>query len=336
MRLRWLLEAALALVLGIISPILYSHWQSVSYAQEANITTINPIGSFSVPTDPEMRIVGSTGSGVDLWFLLHGPGGTKAMRTDTAGRLEGSVDLSSFGVNRAPAVCSSDDGRLAVLKRNGEWNVFSQSGAILQTGSVETAVGCVFLNESSHLFRIAPDRVANVYGNPSDDILLPGTPLRWPPRELGLTGDRIGIIEVQNTVLTVVDTRTRLTQQFTLSAPEIQDVSRERPTDSRLSPAIFAASVHRPSGSIFAAISPYQVDQGATVLQFTENGRLVSRLRCKLIKSASLTTSRNRDGHFIVDNILVSRDLLLLVSNSQRLCLTYNLPKPPASEREFR
>jgi hypothetical protein len=52
---------------------------------------------------------------------------------------------------------------------------------------------------------------------------------------------------------------------------------------------------------------------------------LLSRLRCKLPKSMEWITNTNKDGHFSVSDIVVLNGRLLLISNSQKQVVYFNL-----------
>ncbi|MBV8830977.1 MAG: hypothetical protein JO108_17285 [Acidobacteriaceae bacterium] len=250
------LQAVLALIAGAASPFLYLHLQKTARAHSApTVITLQVKEFFTVPVDSQLRLVDVAGTGTDLWFLLHGQTGYKPIRTDSAGHLQTTTDLTPT-TTRITNIFAAEDGRLGVLSR-GRVDVYSSSGSMFQTNQIGDVLGCTFLEQNFDVFSGTPNGVGRVAGNSINQIAVSGTAPagNWPVLVLSLTKERIGIVHTVSATLHQVDVQSGVWKTSQLTALEIQNVNREKPTDRSVSPAIFAASVDNLSGDFFAAVA---------------------------------------------------------------------------------
>jgi hypothetical protein len=286
------------------------------------ITIVNPAGRFVAPSNPGMTLRAVDAAADSLWFLLRGLGSAEVVQTGSTGRVQTRAIL--IGANSASIddFSVSQSGSLAAM-RNGQLDIYSPSLSLVRSVNVGgDALGFAFVDQK--VFRVTPQAVTSVGDMAGQTFRILEPPL-LPNLVLGLGNRRLGIFEMGEAVLHVVDTQTGAWQRYQLAAPEIQGVIREKRTEDQVSPAMSAAAVDHSSGNIYIAATSYNINQGAIVLKFSEDGTLLARLRCTLPKSPDFKTERNKDGHFSFTHLAVVGGKLLLISARQKWCLYYDL-----------
>jgi hypothetical protein len=309
-------------VIYIISSVSIFRISRVAAQTVPPIKTLAPSGGFDIPVTGGQRVASVQSNAMGLWFLLMGgTAAPEAVLVNSDGTLQKRIILATTQLDGIKEFCASPDGNVAALHRSGLLDMYSASGQTL--GSVKLApsiFGCTFSNQGL----LAADRgqVISLAGMSARTIAQPSQPLLWPNIMLSLENNRIGIVEMGEAVVNVLDITTAQWQRLQLSAPEIQGVPRQERTSTIVYSAVFSAAIDS-SGDIYAAIGPSVVSQGAILLKFGADGSFKSRLRCTLPKSRDLVTAKIPDGHFIVTHISVTDGKLFLVSRARNKCLYY-------------
>lgn len=298
---------------------------SQAYPPPPNPITVAPLGLAEVPTEPQMQI---RDAGVDggkfLCFLLRGPGITQLLRTDSSGNAKERISL---GDRPAPVteLLTSSDGQFALMRHNFELESYSTDGSVNQLGKVGTqSLGRTFVN--GRLYEVTASEVFASDHPLANRLSIPDPPLQWPLAAFSLGRTTLGVIEMGEAVLRTVNMQTGQWKKYQLRAPEIQDAGRPPRTPDGVSPPIFSVATDASTSNIYVAISPFNVNEGATILKFSEQGDLVQRLRCSLPRSSAFQTERIKDGHFSLTKIAFMQRRLFLISFPQKHFFFYALP----------
>jgi len=161
-----------------------------------------------------------------------------------------------------------------------------------------------------------------------DETLLYSAPqkLDWPTILLSGREETVAIIELGIARLRLAHLRTGISSMSQLTAPEIQGILRPMSTADKVSHIIAEATMNR-AGELFCTVSPYNVDTGAIVLKFGEDGTLAKRLRLELPVLDELKGKGNPDGHMVPMFMGVVGNRLFTASSVGHRCAYYDVPR---------
>ncbi len=302
---------------------LYEIAPSPAQAQDfPAIQTLDLKGFFALPMEGNLKPLAVKSNGACCWYFLSAPNYIQAVKINSAGLRVATFALAS-PVAFVAGACASEGGQLAVLHWNRQIAVYSSAGALSGTFPVSKETGdCIFDGETvfsgtAHGFWPLEDE--------SPKALVPGQPLAWPTSSFPMGGHRLGIVEMVEAVLNVVDTATGEWQRYQLVAPEIQGVKRPPRTERSAVSAFFAVAADSSTGDFYAGVAPFNLSKGVTILKFDQRGNLVARFRGIVPNSPDYVTKSNTNGHFMVAQIAVADDKLLLISSIQNKAAYFGL-----------
>jgi hypothetical protein len=286
------------------------------------IQTLELKGFFALPLEGNLKPLAVKSIGPCCWYFLSAPNYIQAVKINSAGLRVATFALAS-PVAFVAGACASEGGQLAVLHWNRQIAVYSSAGALSGTFQVSKETGdCIFDGETlfsrtAHGFRPLEDE--------SQKALVPGQLLAWPTGSFPMGRHRLAVVEMVEAVLNVVDTTTGEWQRYQLVAPEIQGIKRPPRTDYTAMPTFFAVTADSSTGDFYAGVAPYNLTRGVTILKFDQRGNLVARFRGALPNSPDYITRSNTNGHFMVTQIAVADDKLLLISSIQNRAAYFSL-----------
>ena len=161
-----------------------------------------------------------------------------------------------------------------------------------------------------------------------DETLLYSAPqkLEWPTILLSGKDETVAILELGLARLRLAYPRAGVSSMSQLTAPEIQGILRPMSTAAKVSHIIAEAAVNR-AGELFCTVSPYNVDTGAIVLKFGEDGTLAKRLRLELPVFEDLKGKGNPAGHMVPMFMGVVGNRVFTASSVGHRCVYYDIPR---------
>ncbi len=281
---------------------------------------LNPTEVFDLPAVSALNIVMMAGSDSGIYFLLRGPAGSEVVQVTPSGQLIKRMWLGF----KSPARLAVDQAGNAAVTDSGPENatvIFDTSGKVVKRFLLRRGV--------LDLAYVGPSLVSLVMGSTifrepdSAELLNLNKPFGSEPFLVSsLRTDSLALLGESSARLLIVNLETGTTAWTTLQAPEIQDEVRAQPL------AGVAASIYdmaiTPSGEIFDALSPYDVDQ-AKILEFDSSGRLLARYVCILPAFENLKSKGRPNGNLVASKIAWSAGQLVICSAPDRKCAVYRV-----------
>jgi hypothetical protein len=301
-------------------------WSSAKEdAPVPDLTVLQPLGSFAITTDPAVRVLRFDANGGMLSFLLSSGPALELVKMNGAGLIQNSFALASSGGSWVDHLCAGPDGRIAVQRSDGQMEIYSPDGVLMQTistGRVQAACGfmdnhALFLNLKDNAIRaVEGPRTGSLFELPREHL--------WGASVLDLGNQTLAIVDLVDASIDFLDTQAGVWRSVQLSAPEIQQTQRPAPAADSVAPLLSSVALDESSGDIFAALGAYNVNQGPIILRFSRQGVLLGRFRCVLPpKSANFKTKTNKDGHLSISGIAIVDQKLLLISTAQKQVVYY-------------
>jgi hypothetical protein len=279
----------------------------------AEVTVLQPAGSFELPADGSYRLRDVTASSSSVLFLLQSRRDGLVITTDAQGRV-----LSRTTVSAGAQQIAARESDVVVLRNESSGSLLATiaSVKVIEERQLSGAVRTVAFANGGLVGLTDTHLVIGPGSTPASP-----TPLGilYPNRIATTSNGRVAIVASQHPTLWFLDNG-RISPGIPLLAPELKSVS---PEPGEL--IVYGVASHS-SGDIFCAIAPYRGDEGARILRFDQTGRLKQRVR--LVMPEFPETRGHGDGRLSATHIALVGDRLFVASRTltTNRCAFYNVP----------
>jgi hypothetical protein len=295
------------------------------YGQDVPVTTLKQVGLFTLPSNPS-RLSRIASGGSVLWFLVENGNWSELLATDAAGGNPHQFAIRP-PTKRVPfpvtAICANPDGRIAVGRGEGMFEIYSRVGDLMETIPFEhQGSKCTFNRDLWIWSRTGLESIKGVRAG--THIAPPDTPKYAPVDLLELTDHSVGLLEPKDGVWYLLDQRTGTWSRRPLAAPEFQTI-RNMPVQDEHVTVPFFISPRSGDGDFYVLSTPIRRKEGAKVLRFDSQGNLLARYLCPMPTSVVPPSAMNPDGYLVPESIAVMGPTLLLISPFQKVVASYGL-----------
>jgi hypothetical protein len=299
-------------------------FQSQLHGEDVPLTALKQKGLFTLPSNPS-RIVRTTSGGGVVWFQVSTGFWNELIATDSAGgnpvqfALHPPSEKSRFPVQ---SICANAEGSVAVAG-DTTVDIYSRNGELKETVALSSPGSDCLFDENLWIWsRKGLDSVSGPRAGLH--IASPFPPKTALTNLVGFKDHRVGVVNLEEGILYILDLPSGEWARKALEAPEFQTI-RGLPRDDNIHTPLFDHPASSETG-FFALSNPIDRKHGARILRFDSEGRLQARYLCPLPASVAPPTATNPNGYLQPTSVVVIDRTILLISWSQKAVEAYDLP----------